>query len=144
MRSIYLLFFAHFTLTRNNAHDTISRSFIPLQHYVKLEKPLTKQDTLNFRFKGEDTLVMVPGNFMETLYDDKVWVEYEPKDSLFLEIYKDVVYGKPNSATRESEIMKYWKEDIKVYFDPGVPTPHQNYLLAFANKIAADIDSLNI
>lgn len=126
------------------SQDTISRSYVPLQQYVKLGKPLTRQDTLNFRFRDQDTLVLVAGNFLETLYYDKVWVEYEPKDSLFLEIYKDVVYGKPNSATRNSEIMKYWKEDLKVYFDPSVPKPHQNYLLDFANKIATDIDSLNI
>ncbi len=126
------------------SQDTISRSYVPLHQYVKLGKPLTRQDTLNFRFRDQDTLVLVAGNFLETLYNDKVWVEYEPKDSLFLEIYKDVVYGKLNSATRNSEIMKYWKEDLKVYFDPSVPKPHQNYLLDFANKITSDIDSLNI
>lgn len=139
----WFLFFALISL-QGFSQDTISRTYFPLQEYVKLGNTLTKQDSLNFRFKDEDTLVLVPGNFLETLYADKVWVEYEPRDSLFLEIYKDVVYGKPGSNTRDSEIMKYWKDEIKIYFDPSVPYPHQNYLMGFAKKIISGIDSLNI
>ena len=117
---------------------------MPIQQYLKIGKPLTKQDTINFQFKGRDTMVLLLPDLIEDREKNHVRVEYEPKDSLFLEIYKDVVYGKPNSKTRNAHAMTYWKDEIKIFFASSVPIKHAQELMKFANEISSDIDSLKI
>jgi len=117
---------------------------MPLKQYLRLGIPLTGQDTLNFQLKGKDTMVLISRDFIDKRYKDRIQVEYEPKDSVFLEIYKDVVYGRPESKTRNTETMKYWKEEVKIFFAPGVPDEHSQYLMQFAHEISSEIDSLKI
>ncbi|UJH92270.1 hypothetical protein LZ575_06880 [Antarcticibacterium sp. 1MA-6-2] len=139
--SLYFLLIL-FTIS-GYSQDTLHRHYILLEQYVKLGNNLTKQDSLNFQFKGEDTLVLVSPDFLER-NNNGIRVEYEPKDSLFLEIYKDVVYGKMNSEQREKETMKYWKDEIKIFFASGVPQDHSQKLMEFAKEISSEIDSLKI
>lgn len=143
MKICFYFFCALLTLS-GYSQDTIPAFYIPLKEYVKQGIPLTKQDSLNFHYNGEDTLVMVSRKFIEERNKNVVRVEYEPKDSLFLDIYKNVVYGKPTSENRNQQTMKYWKDEIKIYFDSSVPVEHSQHLMEFANEISLEIDSLKI
>lgn len=96
---------------------------------------VTKKDSLNFIYRNNDTLVLMPSDYSFA----RISVEYEPKDSLFLEIYKDIVYNNNSKAT-----MKLWKNDIKIFFDSSVPKKHSRELMNFADEISSGIDSLNI
>ena len=40
--------------------------------------------------------------------------------------------------------MKYWQDDIKLYFDKSVNKKYKKKLLKFAKKLSLEIDSLNI
>ena len=125
--------------------DTISRrlvkKFIPLNAYERFIGKTT--DTTEFMFRDGDTLVSVPLDFDPLKGKNMVKVEYEPKDSVFLNIYKEVVYN-PDNSNSSDQRMHLWKDDINIYFDEGVPEDHANELMKFAAEISKDIDSLNI
>ena len=94
--------------------------------------------------EGKDTLVEVDQEFLKNLRSENtntVRVKYERKDSLFLETYKNIVFGKDGNS---KSTLKVWKDDIKIYFDPSVPKLHQEALMDFAEGISSGIDSLNI
>ena len=127
------------------AQDTIERrvvkKYIPLEMYKQVtgEKDLPS----NYIVRGKDTMVSVAPDF-DPFQDQNIQkVAYEPKDEEFLRIYKDVVYnaGRGNS---DKERMRYWKEDINIYFDESVPAEHADQLMKFAEKISTDVDSLSI
>ncbi|NQY30713.1 MAG: hypothetical protein HRT69_14745, partial [Flavobacteriaceae bacterium] len=40
--------------------------------------------------------------------------------------------------------MKYWKDDIKIFFSKSVSNKTRKKLMSFANSIAKEIDSVNI
>lgn len=54
-----------------------------------------------------------------------------------------MVFNTGKSDTNKSRI-RYWKNDVKVYFDESVPSSHAKKLMQFASEISAYIDSLNI
>ncbi|WP_026839132.1 hypothetical protein [Gillisia sp. JM1] len=146
MRYLLYIFFTLFCSEGfsqdSSAVRKVVRSYIDLKTYKEKGDPLTKQDTIDFMIRGEDTLVLVPNEFINDLrHRNGVRVRYEPKDSLFLETYKKIVFGnKENSKAT----LKIWKEDIKIYFDTSVPKLHRTALMDFAEGLSADIDSLNI
>ena len=127
-----------------SAQDTISKrvvkKFVPLKVYEEMFGKTT--DTTEFMYRDQDTLVSVPLDF-DPISPDMVKVEYEPKSSEFLDIYKNVVYN-TDKTDGSGERMRYWKKDINIYFDESVPAEHSKKLMEFANRISRDIDSLNI
>lgn len=128
------------------SQDTIRKVFFPIEHYKNSGEKLTKQDSLKFKFHNGDTLVEVSEAYItaqNSSENGKVRVPYEPKDSLFLEIYKNVVYNNQKENTRK-EFMRYWKDSVKIYFEPSVPDFQARELMNFASHISSDIDSLNI
>ena len=141
-----LLFFIVIQGSFLYSQDTIkiqsARRFINLNDYKKLVgKP---SDSSELVFRNGDTLVRIADDFDPFAYAGfKVRVKYEYKDSTFLSIYKNVVFnlGKKGS---ENQRMRYWKDDIKIFFDKSVPNHHANELMDFANKASKGIDSLNI
>lgn len=142
----FLLLFASIILSFSAfSQDTIPKrlvkKFIPLDAYESFFGKPT--DSTEFMFRDGDTLVSVPLDFDPLKGKNMVKVEYEPKDSVFLNIYKEVVYdiGNPNSS---DERMRLWKDSINIYFDESVPEDHAEELMSFASKISKDIDSLNI
>lgn len=140
-QSVGLLFF--FIITVSYSQDTIVRNYIPISNYKEAGNKITKKDSTNFRFYNRDTLVQVSADYKSTIDKNKVKVPYEPKDSMFLELYKNVVYN-TDSFSGKKLFMRYWKDSVKVYFEPSVPPVHANKLMQFANNISNDIDSLNI
>jgi len=122
----------------------VIKSYINIKTYKEKGESLTKQDSIDFIIEGEDTLVLVSNEFIQeiqTANAKQVRIRYEPKDSIFLESYKNIVFGnkKDSKAT-----LKVWKDDIKIYFETSVPKLHRTALMDFAEGISAGIDSLNI
>lgn len=123
----------------------VNRTYITIQNYKKQYGiNFTKVDSLNFIIKGRDTLVMLTnGNLIPT----GVKVLYEPKDSLFLDIYEDIVFKKYNPQYENSSKktkMRYWKTAITIYFTESVNDNVKIELTKFANYLSNNIDSLNI
>ena len=136
-----LLFF--FVIGVLYSQDTLVSHYISISHYKEDGNKLTKKDTANFQFYKGDTLVAISPDYKSPMDKNKVKVAYEPKDSIFLNLYKNVVYNTDKSQN-EKLYMRYWKDSIKIYFEPGVSPNHAKALMNFANKISNDIDSLNI
>lgn len=128
----------------STAVNRVRNAYININTYREKGNTLTKKDSLDFLIEGEDTLVLVTEKFLQKLIqgDAKtVRVKYEPKDSLFLETYKNIVFG---SKENSNATLKIWKDDIKIFFDTSVPKLHREALMNFAKEISQDIDSLNI
>ncbi|WP_037319599.1 hypothetical protein [Salegentibacter sp. Hel_I_6] len=136
-----LLFF--FIIGALYSQDTIVNHYISISHYKEDGNKLTKKDTANFRFYNGDTLVAISPDYKSPMDKNKVIVAYEPKDSIFLNLYKNVVYNTGKSQN-EKLYMRYWKDSIKVFFEAGVSDQDAKELMQFAYKISKDIDSLNI
>jgi hypothetical protein len=105
-----------------------------------------KVDSLGVRMFKNDTLIFVSGFVMPK----GIKVEYEYKDSLFLETYKELVYDKLNwskqNDTRDKKqpTMKIWKEPLKVYFHHTVSSKNKRELINFMKFVDKEIDSLKI
>ncbi|MEE2770834.1 MAG: hypothetical protein VX712_01360 [Bacteroidota bacterium] len=117
------------------------KKFIPMPMYV--EHVGQMNDPVETMIKDGDTLVSVPVDFDPFDSGDYVQVPYNQKDSIFLSIYKDVVFNAGKRGS-QNERMRYWKDDIRIFFDESVPQEHAEKLMDFAKMISADIDSLNI
>ena len=121
------------------------RTYTTLSSYKKnFGEKITKSDSLNFIIKGKDTLIPLPKDYVKP---EGVLVEYEPKDSTFLEIYKDIVYKKhyqQNNSNSKKLRMRLWKPKLKIYFTKSVDRTVKKELKNFANKLSNEIDSLNI
>ncbi len=121
------------------AQDTLR--YIPLNSYKKkFDVPLTKEDSLNFRFRDNDTLVLVK-NYKRS---KGVSVPYEPKDSTFLKYYKKVAFRQKNKFPDSTETMKYWKDGIKLYFSESVSGKTKREVMKFVKNIDEQVDSLRI
>lgn len=129
-------------LSQEHDQKPRKRVYISIDQFQELIGPLTVQDSLDMMIRGKDTLILIRPHHNYQPPTGGVRVPYEPKDSLFLELYKDVVYN-PDGNSRD-ETMKIWKDDVKIFFAPSVPKDHQKILMDFSKKLSSDIDSLNI
>ncbi|MCG2612389.1 hypothetical protein LZZ90_12815 [Flavobacterium sp. SM15] len=134
-----------FAQTKEKTHVHREIRYMSYESYKELKKSgAYKVDSLCFTVKGKDTLIEINDNI-----DQKgVKVLYEPKDSLFLEKYKKLVYNKQNwfnnvSWDKKSR-MKYWKEPIKIYFDKSVDKKTKKEFKKFVKDLDKKIDSLKI
>lgn len=139
----YLSLLSFFIIGALYSQDTIVSHYISISHYKEDGNKLTKKDTANFQFYKGDTLVAISPDYKSPMDKNKVKVAYEPKDSIFLNLYKNVVYNTDKSQ-KGKLYMRYWKDSIKVFFEAGVSDQHAKELMQFAYKISQDIDSLNI
>jgi hypothetical protein len=124
-----------------------TRVYIPLREYKKkYDVAITKEDSLHFFFKEKDTLILISN---KDFYKNRtvISVPYEPKDSLFLEIYKDVVYNKHNSFANipkgQKQYMRLWQKPINIYFAPTLKNYYKRKIKKVARKLSS-IDSLKI
>lgn len=119
-----------------------TRYYISLkQYHDNYSKPLTKKDSLSFKIREHDTLVLIEDN---TKKKYSRGVTYTYKDSTFLDLYKKVAFKHKNDSVSEKSTLKYWKNDIKIYFGNNVSEEVKNSFMKFAKKISRNIDSLNI
>lgn len=126
----------------------ISKNIKPLRSYTKLSSykelygsNFTKEDSLNFVFHENDTLIPFPEEYYNKV---RVSVPYEPKDSTFLELYKDVVYQKNSLSKKKKKYMRIWKIPIKIYFAKSLDGYYKKVIKETATKLSKEIDSLNI
>ncbi|MEY8869901.1 hypothetical protein AB9K24_10360 [Meridianimaribacter flavus] len=78
---------------------------------------------------------------------DGVTVPYEERDSVFLELYKDVVFQSSKhwkKHVKEKQTIKYWKDEVKLFFDKTVDKTVKKELLKFALDLSDKVDSLKI
>lgn len=124
---------------RSLAQDTLV--YIPLKSYRQIhDEPLTKEDSLNFMFRGNDTLVLVENQ----VRPKGVRVAYEPKDSIFLKYYKKVAFREISDNPDSTQTMKYWKDDVRLFFSKSVSGKTRREVMRFAETIDENVDSLNI
>ena len=136
---VFLFTYSSYSQEKTQKHQT--RTYMPISMYkTKYNKPLTKKDTLNFKLKGSDTLVLVE-NYVPR---KGVSVPYEYKDSTFLNYYKKVAFNHTKGEYSKDTKMKYWKDDIKIFFSKSVSKKEKKELISFAKTISSQIDSLNI
>ncbi|UAM99670.1 hypothetical protein K8354_07650 [Polaribacter litorisediminis] len=124
-----------------------SRAYMPLHQYKKRHSEIiTKQDSLNFRLKDKDTLILISN---KKFYQNKqgVSIPYEPKGDEFLKVYTDIVYKKyqntNNTNQKTREYMRLWKKLIKIYFAPGLHSYYKKAIQQEVKKLSS-IDSLQI
>ncbi|WP_452224667.1 hypothetical protein [Lacinutrix chionoecetis] len=117
-----------------------SRALLPLKYYKqKFKKPLTRKDSLNFVYKDNDTLVVI-----ENYKPKGISVFYEYKDSTFLDLYTRVAFKFKNDSLKNEATMKYWKDDISIYFAKEIPKKSKKKFLDFANNVINQVDSLKL
>lgn len=141
--TLILLFFSFSAIAQDTIRST-SAAYIPIKSYKALGYNITQNDSLNFKFVKGDTLVKMPKGFERSQLVKGIAVPFEPQDSTFLEVYKNVVFANQRSYTKNAPTLKIWQDDIKIFFEPTVPGKHQKLLMEFTERISADIDSLNI
>jgi hypothetical protein len=110
------------------------------QYQDMYNKPLTKKDSLSFKIIHGDTMVKVNDYFKRK----GTSVPYEYKDSTFLKYYEKVAFNHKNGIISDKTVMKYWKDDIKIYFSKSVSNKVKKELMSFADEISSQVDSLNI
>lgn len=120
------------------------RAYMPLNQYKKrYSKTITKEDSLNFKYKDKDTLILISNkDFYKN--QTRITVDYEPKDSTFLETYKDVVYQKYLPSSKNKDYMRLWVKPIKIYFAKSLDVDYKNAIIKTANKLSKAVDSLQI
>jgi len=133
--------FGFLCLAQETNHRVHTKKYISKTAYLKQFQTIA--DTVEIRIMHGDTMVQVPLD--HDLYGGRniKKVLYEPKDSLFLKTYKAVAYNTDHKID-SSRFMRYWKDDIRIYFDESVPAKDVDHLMNFAKRISSDIDSLTI
>lgn len=128
-------------MSRSNNVKGESRTYMTIKSFKEyFKRPLTKADSLTFKFNNNDTLVLAKD------YKQKgVSVPYEKIDSTLLEIYKDIVYRKhqPKNNKRK-DYMTLWTKPIKIYFSQSVDFQYKEVIKELSVKLTNEIDSLNI
>lgn len=140
-KKLVLLIILSLSLKGFTQDSIVHKKFIPKKVYI--EEFGAVQDSVETMVRNGDTLVMVPLDFDPFDPNKMVQVRYNHKDSVFLDLYKDVVYNQKKRYNNE-ERMRYWKDDIRIFFDESVPASHAKILMNFADTLSKDIDSLNI
>ena len=140
--TILSLFFVvnSFAQEENIKNHSHSRALIPLKYYKQqFKKPLTQKDSLNFVYRDNDTLVVI-----ENYKPKGIRVPYEYKDSTFLDAYTKVAFTYSNDSLKNKTVMKYWKDDVSIFFSKSIPKKTKKDFMVFANSLVNKIDSLNI
>ena len=121
------------------------KAYMPLRQYKKrYKKAITEEDIANFSYRNGDTLILISN---KDFYKKGFSVPYQPKDSTFLEAYKDVVYQKysvPLEKQKRKNYMRLWRTPIKIYFAKSLDTKYKKAIIETATKVSKEVDSLHI
>lgn len=144
MKTTTLIFFLFSSLLMFSQETSkLKRHYMPLDDYKKTyNKELTKKDSLNLIVKDNVILVLI--NETETISKNGRSVIYEYKDDTFLDIYKKIAFNHKNDSFSTNTKMKYWKEDIKIFFSKSVPKKTKKQFLKFAKNSLSEVDSLKL
>ena len=117
--------------------DIQKRYLVPKDHFKEKYKP---SDSLGFIIKNGDTLIRVD----RFISPKGVALPYEYKDSTFLELYKKIAFQPIHKDSSNTKPMKYWKDDIRIYFSENMSKSVIRDVMEFAQKIDEEVDSLKI
>ncbi|RRO14431.1 hypothetical protein [Flavobacteriaceae bacterium 14752] len=132
---------AYFCNAQNKNGKPITRTYIKLSDWKKLNKrSLTKQDSLNFLIRNNDTLVLTDNKHRPP----GVSVLYTYKDSNFLDLYSKTAFRLKNDSTDNSKTTRYWKKPLKVFFADHISGSVKRDFKRFAKSTIDLIDSLSI
>ena len=137
----FIFLITWFFNAQNKNGKPITRTYVKLSDWKKLNnRPLTKQDSLNFLIRNNDTLVLTeniqrPGG---------VYVNYTYKDSTFLDLYSRTAFKLKNDSTDYKKTTRYWKKPLKVFFADNLSRSVKKDFKKFAKSTIDLIDSLTI
>jgi len=123
-------------------HEDHPHFYMPIKQYVKKFGTISIKDSLQYMFRDKDTLVLLSTD----KEPNNISVPYVYRDSIFLDIYKDIVFNKSHQKKwrKKKLTMKYWKDDIKLFFDKSVSKNTKHELIKFTKELSENIDSLTI
>ncbi|WP_179345136.1 hypothetical protein [Winogradskyella ursingii] len=138
---IWLIFSFCILNAQNRKGDTIFRTYIPIKQYRDAGfGPLTKKDSLNFRYVKKDTLVLMPNKPRP----NGRMVPYKYKDSTFLNIYAQTAFGLRNDSTDNKRTTLYWKKPLNIFFAKNIEKDVKKDFKNFVDDVLAQIDSLSV
>ena len=131
-------------LGQNIEKQSHRRAYLKIADFKK-KFPNKKIDFSKGKYQiyENDTLILIEDHN----YLNRKSVPYQPKDSAFLELYKDVVYKKysnKKSGTHQKEFMRLWDKPIKIYFASTLDSFYKNRVIEAATMLTEHIDSLHI
>jgi hypothetical protein len=130
-----------FCQNQNDSLLVIKRYLLLKDYQIQFyNEPLTKNDSSNFLYRGNDTLVLLKNNRIPK----GTIVPYEYKDSTFLNYYEKIAFNHANDSISLKTYMKYWKDEIKIFFSKSVSKKTKKDLMNFAKTIDKAVDSLRI
>lgn len=146
MHTIFTIFIMFGTMALSWAQqvptDSSRKIYITLKGYkLTYKTPLTKQDSLSFKFRENDTLVAIKPNMMRNGKS----VPYEYQDETFLTYYKKAAFRSSGvDSTDQNQVMRYWKTPLKIYFSKSIPRSAKKEFMSLAKSISKQVDSLQI
>lgn len=117
--------------------DTTKRFYVPIKTF---KEKFNSKDSIGFVIRADDTLISIY-NYRS---QNGVAVPYEWKDSTFLEQYKKVAFKIKHQDSADTKSMKYWKDNIKIFFSDHIPKTVIKDIMNFTNEISSEVDSLTI
>lgn len=142
-KRLILILFIIFSFTNNiSSQENKKHRFLKIEDYKK--KYPNRNISLEkgqYQIYKNDTLILDN----DPRYLNSISIDYEFKDSLFLNVYKDIVYKKYHSnKSDKKKYMKLWKQPIKIYFDASLDSFYVNKIKEKSLELSNNIDSLNI
>ncbi|MGY0392580.1 hypothetical protein ACW5R3_08510 [Bizionia sp. KMM 8389] len=140
--SLFLVGFLVFSYAQESSKTHTIKKYMTLKSYqLAYKKPLTKQDSLNLVYRENDTLVLITDNMVPK----SVSVPYEFKSANFLNYYKKIAFRTTGiDSVDKSNVMRYWKDPIRIYFSKSISKKVKKDLMSLAKSISSKVDSLNI
>jgi hypothetical protein len=108
--------------------------------YKSYKLKYKQKDSLGFMIKDNDTMIRISNNYTPK----GIPSIYEYKDSTFLELYKKVAFMPIQKDSLKTKPMKYWKDDIRIFFSKSISKSVIKDVMVFAEEIDQEIDSLKI
>ncbi|OBX19690.1 MULTISPECIES: hypothetical protein [Bizionia] len=139
---LFLLGTISISQAQHHTNDTVRKMYVSLKGYrMTFKTPLTKQDSLTFQFRENDTLVLINAN----MYPKGTSVPYEYKNETFLKYYKKSAFRSSGvDSLDQNQGMRYWKDPIKVFFSESVSRKTKKDFMSLAKEISNQVDSLHI
>jgi hypothetical protein len=139
---LIIIFFLSTSSYAQKTHTTHKKHvYLTLNSYnQKYNTSFNEIDTKLIILRAKDTLVL-DENYVAP---NGIKVPYEYQDSTFLQYYKKVAFNHLKDSISKKTKMRYWKDDIKVFFSKSVSNKTRKKLMSFTKTLAKDIDSLNI
>lgn len=123
--------------------DAGETKLIPIQQFLHISGfTIDKVPKEALVIKGTDTLIRHRLKFQED--PDLIFVPYDYRSEQFTDLYQKIAFQDPNVKDTIPARMRYWKDEMRIYFSGEVDRKDQKALTRFAEQIAESVDSLKI